>query len=195
MVKSRPPPENFGNLWRDGRAAEGACLENMFGSHQRGFESHSLRHTIDELRLQIYDYNRKSNWGGARVVEWGRLLSGFRGEILGRRFESCPPRHKEHALAGVFDFSAGNRLPSLLRQLGKLGVSADERSHIRTHRYHPQGFSPCILQSDLGQPASHTLPAQVRVYTDMSHHNRVSILQIIEFRELSVNPSLESMLG
>ena len=31
--------------WRDGRAAEGACLENMFGSHQRGFESHSLRLT------------------------------------------------------------------------------------------------------------------------------------------------------
>ncbi len=27
------------------------------------------------------------------MVEWGRLLSGFRGEILGRRFESCPPRH------------------------------------------------------------------------------------------------------
>ena len=38
--------------------------------------------------------NRKSNWGGARVVEWGRLLSGYRGEILGRRFESCPPRHE-----------------------------------------------------------------------------------------------------
>jgi hypothetical protein len=31
------------------------------------------------------------------VVEWGRLLSGYRGEILGRRFESCPPRHKENA--------------------------------------------------------------------------------------------------
>ena len=29
--------------WRGGRAAEGACLENMFGSHQRGFESHPLR--------------------------------------------------------------------------------------------------------------------------------------------------------
>ena len=44
MVKSHPPPrENVGTLWRDGRAAEGACLENMFGSHQRGFESHSLR--------------------------------------------------------------------------------------------------------------------------------------------------------
>src|SRR6185436_8309379 len=35
------------------------------------------------------------NWGGARVVEWGRLLSGYRGEILGRRFESCPPRHEQ----------------------------------------------------------------------------------------------------
>jgi hypothetical protein len=31
------------------------------------------------------------------VVEWGRLLSGYRGEILGRRFESCPPRHTENA--------------------------------------------------------------------------------------------------
>ena len=43
MVKSFRPRESIGTLWRDGRAAEGACLENMFGSHQRGFESHSLR--------------------------------------------------------------------------------------------------------------------------------------------------------
>ena len=34
------------------------------------------------------------NWGGARVVDWGRLLSGYWGEILSRRFESCPPRYK-----------------------------------------------------------------------------------------------------
>lgn len=31
------------------------------------------------------------------MVDWGRLLSGYRGEILGRRFESCPPRHKNDA--------------------------------------------------------------------------------------------------
>ena len=31
------------------------------------------------------------------MVEWGRLLSGYRGEILGRRFESCPPRHMRNA--------------------------------------------------------------------------------------------------
>jgi hypothetical protein len=31
------------------------------------------------------------------VVDWGRLLSGYRGEILGRRFESCPPRHQSNA--------------------------------------------------------------------------------------------------
>ena len=46
-------------------------------------------------------------WGGARVVEWGRLLSGYRGEILGRRFESCPPRHSENAFLieeRVFNF-------------------------------------------------------------------------------------------
>ena len=36
------------------------------------------------------------------MVEWGRLLSGYRGEILGRRFESCPPRHKKHVREGVF---------------------------------------------------------------------------------------------
>ena len=41
-------------------------------------------------------------WGGARVVEWGRLLSGYRGEIFGRRFESCPPRHRKHVREGVF---------------------------------------------------------------------------------------------
>ena len=29
------------------------------------------------------------------MVEWGRLLSGYRGEIFGRRFESCPPRYKK----------------------------------------------------------------------------------------------------
>ena len=51
--------------------------------------------TIFDFRLTIVNpksSNRQSNWGGARVVEWGRLLSGYRGEILGRRFESCPPR-------------------------------------------------------------------------------------------------------
>ncbi len=31
MVKSRPPPKYHGTFGRDGRAAEGACLENMFG--------------------------------------------------------------------------------------------------------------------------------------------------------------------
>ena len=37
------------------------------------------------------------------MVEWGRLLSGYRGEILGRRFESCPPRHKQkRVLDGAF---------------------------------------------------------------------------------------------
>ena len=29
------------------------------------------------------------------MVEWGRLLSGYWGEILSRRFESCPPRHNK----------------------------------------------------------------------------------------------------
>ncbi len=28
------------------------------------------------------------------MVEWGRLLSGYWGEILSRRFESCPPRQR-----------------------------------------------------------------------------------------------------
>ena len=31
------------------------------------------------------------------MVEWGRLLSGYWGEILSRRFESCPPRHSQDA--------------------------------------------------------------------------------------------------
>ena len=29
------------------------------------------------------------------MVDWGRLLSGYWGEILSRRFESCPPRHEQ----------------------------------------------------------------------------------------------------
>ena len=44
------------------------------------------------------------------MVEWGRLLSGYRGEILGRRFESCPPRHKKtRSLRSAFLF--GRRSP------------------------------------------------------------------------------------
>src|SRR3972149_3635038 len=52
-------------------------------------------------------------WGGARVVEWGRLLSGYRGEILGRRFESCPPRHEKNAFreGRVFAYAFGRRPP------------------------------------------------------------------------------------
>ena len=56
-----------------------------------GFTISDLRVTIRNRKSKIK--NRKSSWGGARVVEGGRLLSGYRGEILGRRFESCPPRH------------------------------------------------------------------------------------------------------
>src|SRR5512144_2229918 len=102
-----------GTHWRDGRAAEGACLENMFGSHQRGFESHSLRQIdfgflIANLKSIIIKLH--SNWGGARVVEWGRLLSGYRGEILGRRFESCPPRHRRRVPYGT-RFSFGRTPP------------------------------------------------------------------------------------
>ena|GEM_PF-2569583 len=52
------------------------------------------RFAIDDLQIVIC--KRELNWGGARVVEWGRLLSGYRGEILGRRFESCPPRFKKN---------------------------------------------------------------------------------------------------
>src|SRR5574339_67677 len=42
-----------GPLWRDGRAAEGACLENMFGESQRGFESHSLRCELQVNKLKV----------------------------------------------------------------------------------------------------------------------------------------------
>jgi hypothetical protein len=46
------------------------------------------------------------------VVDWGRLLSGYWGEILSRRFESCPPRHQhERARSRARLLSAGNVLP------------------------------------------------------------------------------------
>ena len=109
MVKSRPQFLAYfrfktrRSIWRDGRAAEGACLENMFGTSQRGFESHSLRSKLQVGMLTGFQVTKHVNvqtrklsnliWGGARVVEWGRLLSGYWGEILSRRFESCPPRH------------------------------------------------------------------------------------------------------
>ena len=57
-----------------------------FNAH-RGFESLSLRLTNpggDGLNKEI--------WGGARVADWGRLLSGCRGKNLDRGFESRPPR-------------------------------------------------------------------------------------------------------
>ena len=53
---------------RDGRVDEGAGLENRYGAIHRGFESHSLR--------QINNLDKPR--GGARVVDWGRLLSGCR---------------------------------------------------------------------------------------------------------------------
>jgi hypothetical protein len=44
------------------------------------------------------------------VVEWGRLLSGYRGEIFGRRFESCPPRlEQKRVRMDVFLFMKGIR--------------------------------------------------------------------------------------
>jgi hypothetical protein len=70
MVKSLRLPKNtpalasgasVGTPGRDGRAAEGACLENMLGSHPRGFESHSLRH----LREDIYN-----SFHFGEVPEW-----------------------------------------------------------------------------------------------------------------------------
>jgi hypothetical protein len=36
--------------------------------------------------------------GGARVADWGRLLSGCRGKNLDRGFESRPPRQKAPAV-------------------------------------------------------------------------------------------------
>ena len=80
--------------WRDGRAAEGACLENMFGSHQRGFESHSLRcglhvRMFESLKIhlaRVVDMPSRNLQfeirGGARVAEWARLLSECRGNLV-----------------------------------------------------------------------------------------------------------------
>ncbi len=50
---------------RDGRVDEGGGLENRCRATYRGFESLSLR--------------LKKCWGGAGVVERGRLLSACRG--------------------------------------------------------------------------------------------------------------------
>ncbi len=69
------------SLWRDGRAAQGACLENRYRETYRGFESHFLRSGLTT------EY-----WGGARVDDWGRLLSGCRSKIRPRvRIPASPP--------------------------------------------------------------------------------------------------------
>src|SRR5512142_3317318 len=96
MVKSLPPT-NVGTLWRDGRAAEGACLENMFGESQRGFESHSLRQTILDLRFWISDcqskiVNLKSK------IELGRCQSGRMGPPA-KRLPGRNPRSQVRILS------------------------------------------------------------------------------------------------
>ncbi len=40
------------------------------------------------------------------MVDWGRLLSGYWGEIFSRRFESCPPRkNTKRAVRRVLRFA------------------------------------------------------------------------------------------
>ena len=61
----------------------------MFGSHQRGFESHSLR-----SRLPV---KYRCTRGGARVAEWARLLSECRGNSVAGSNPALPARN-ENAL-------------------------------------------------------------------------------------------------
>jgi hypothetical protein len=68
--KMASAPEKYGMIWRDGRVAEGACLENMFGSHQRGFESHSLRHPIYDLPVLLYNRELEVTNEYGEVPEW-----------------------------------------------------------------------------------------------------------------------------
>jgi hypothetical protein len=88
--------------------AEGACLENMFGSHQRGFESHSLR-----WELMIADFcssqnhqsqisNHQFTRGGARVAEWARLLSECRGNPVAGSNPALPATTKDASLRTRF---------------------------------------------------------------------------------------------
>ena len=87
-------PENVGALWRDGRAAEGACLENMFGSHQRGFESHSLRQTIFDYQSESKTVSLKSSLGRCQSGRLGppaKRLPG-RNPRSQVRILSSPPR-------------------------------------------------------------------------------------------------------
>ncbi len=49
-------------------------------------------------RFQRGGFGKTKYWGGARVADWGRLLSGCRGINLDRGFESRPPRHNNFYL-------------------------------------------------------------------------------------------------
>ena len=102
MVKSPPPLKMPGLCGGMAERLKAHVLKTCLGHTNVGSNPtpSARRFTISDFRLPIENckskiVNRKSIWGGARVVEWGRLLSGYRGEILGRRFESCPPRHLE----------------------------------------------------------------------------------------------------
>ena len=70
------------------------------------------------------------NWGGARVVEWGRLLSGYRGEILGRRFESCPPRHRKRVLLQRTRFCFRSHVPAAGMIFESCGTSPPQQKRV-----------------------------------------------------------------
>ena len=112
MVKSFRPRESIGTLWRDGRAAEGACLENMFGSHQRGFESHSLRQNkylvvttlvVHKERLKSLQRNNLGRCQSGRMGPPAKRLPG-RNPRSQVRILSSPPLYETRSVRDAFLF-------------------------------------------------------------------------------------------
>ena len=103
MVKSPPPQMRVGLCGGMAERLKAHVLKTCLGHTNVGSNPtpSAIQPVVTTLQSALWVSRPKSdytsNWGGARVVEWGRLLSGYRGEILGRRFESCPPRHTKNA--------------------------------------------------------------------------------------------------
>jgi hypothetical protein len=113
MVKSLPPQYVPGPCGGMAERLKAHVLKTCLGHTNVGSNptpsAEGCRLTSWKVQLNLKPSN--ITWGGARVVEWGRLLSGYRGEILGRRFESCPPRHFKNAFreGRVFVFIQWNQ--------------------------------------------------------------------------------------
>jgi hypothetical protein len=160
VVKSFRPRESIGTLWRDGRAAEGACLENMFGSHQRGFESHSLRWELQVCMLTGFQVAQRTcqhsnlktfnpNLGRCQSGRMGPPAKRLRALNVLRGFESLPSRRVWLASAGHPDSGVHSSKRACSSGDRALGCGPKGRRFESCQAYHdsPPGLRRAVFTS------------------------------------------------